>query len=73
MKNLFEDLKEEPYSINSVEKIVSKIDLITTNEELTISAFVEENITEKNKINLNFVIKEIKSFLSRELIYLEIM
>ena len=63
LKNLFEDLKEEPYSINSVEKIVSKIDLITTNEEFkTISAFVEENITEKNKINLNFVIKETEKF-----------
>ena len=63
LKNLFQDLKEEPYSINSVEKIVSKIDLITTNEEFkTISAFVEENITEKNKINLNFVIKETEKF-----------
>tara|TARA_B100000900_G_scaffold60089_1_gene45538 strand:+ start:2809 stop:5046 length:2238 start_codon:yes stop_codon:yes gene_type:complete len=63
LKNLFEDLKDEAYSINSVEKIVSKIDLITTNEEFkTISAFVEENITEKNKINLNFVIKETEKF-----------
>ena len=63
LKNLFEDLKDEAYSINSVEKIVSKIDLITTNEEFkTISAFVEENITEKNNINLNFVIKETEKF-----------
>ncbi len=63
LKNIFKDLKNEPYSINSVEKIISQIDLITTNEEFkTIRAYVEENITEKNKINLNFVIKETEKF-----------
>ena len=30
---LFEDLKDEPYSINSVEEILNKIDEITLNDE----------------------------------------
>ena len=57
------NLKGEPYSINSVEKIINKIDLITTNEEFkTINAFVDENVSDTNKINLNFVIEETERF-----------
>ena len=63
LKKIFKDLKDQPYSINSVEKIISQIDLITTNEEFkTINAYVEENITENNKINLKFIIKETEKF-----------
>ncbi len=60
---LFKKLKGEPYSINSVEKIINKIDLITTNEEFkTINAFVDEKIIENNRINLNFIIEETEKF-----------
>ncbi len=63
IKILFDNLKGEPYSINSVEKIINKIDLITTNDEFkTINAFVEENISKSNRINLNFVIEETDKF-----------
>ena len=63
INKLFEKLKDEPYSINSVEKIINKIDLITTNEEYkTINAYVDENISDKNKINLKFVIEETEKF-----------
>ena len=63
IQTLFKNLKGEPYSINSVEKIINKIDLITTNDEFkTINAFVDENISESNKINLNFVIEETERF-----------
>ena len=63
INDLFNKLKGEPYSINSVEKIINKIDLITTNEEFkTINAFVNENISNDNVINLNFVIEETNRF-----------
>ena len=63
IKILFKDIKGEPYSINSVEKIINKIDLITTNDEFkTINAFVDENVSDTNKINLNFVIEETERF-----------
>ena len=45
LKNLFEELKGKHYSINSVNKILDKIDLITINEEYqSIKASVDENI-----------------------------
>ena len=60
---LFKKLRGEAYSINSVEKIINKIDLITTNEEFkTINAFVNEKISNDNVINLNFVIEETDRF-----------
>ena len=63
IKILFKNIKGEPYSINSVEKIINKIDLITTNDEFkTINAFVDENVSDTNKINLNFVIEETERF-----------
>ena len=64
INNLFDDFKGKPYSINSVEKILNTIDLITTNDEFkTINAFVDENISDQNKINLNFIIEESEKFL----------
>ena len=64
INNLFDDFKGKPYSINSVEKILNTIDLITTNDEFkSINAFVDENISDQNKINLNFIIEESEKFL----------
>ena len=58
----FKKLKGQIYSINSVERILEKIDQITLNEQYqSISASVEENF-DKNKINLNFIIEKSTDF-----------
>ena len=59
---LFKKTKGKPYSINTIEKILDEIDLITTNEQYKfIKANVIENINE-NIINLEFVIEEGEKF-----------
>jgi outer membrane protein insertion porin family len=64
---LFEDLKDEPYSINSVEEILNKIDEITLNDEFkSITASVEQEIV-SNKINLNFIITEAEKFIVKKI------
>ena len=61
LKN-FVKIKGEPYSINTVEKILDKIDLITLNEEFkSINAEVSENI-DQDKLNLEFIINETEKF-----------
>ncbi len=58
--NLLENLKDEPYSIKSVEKILQKIDIIVVTDQFeSVTASVVENI-DKNKINLNFIIEQSK-------------
>ncbi len=66
----FDKLKDEPYSLNSVEDILEKIEIITINEQYeSIKATVEENI-ESNKINITFKIEETeKVFIERINIY----
>ncbi len=55
---LFESLKDEPYSINQVENILEEIDKITLSEQFeSINANVLEEIVD-NKINLDFVIEK---------------
>ena len=62
LNKLLVDLKGEPYSIYSVDKILNEIDLITTNEEFKSSnAFVQQNIV-SNKLNIDFVIEEGETF-----------
>jgi outer membrane protein insertion porin family len=54
----FNETMGEKYSINLVEKILDKIDLISINEQYqSIKATVEENL-EDDKINLTFKIEE---------------
>jgi outer membrane protein insertion porin family len=54
----FNNLKDEPYSINSLNKITSQIDLIALYEEYeTIKIDVVENIDE-NLLNIEFIIQE---------------
>ena len=56
------ELSGKPYSINSVEKILKKIDLITLNEEYkSVKATAEESIIE-DSLNINFVIQEMDKF-----------
>jgi outer membrane protein insertion porin family len=55
---LFKDLKDKPYSINKIEKILNEIDKISINEQYeSINASVLENI-DNEKLNLTFVIEE---------------
>ena len=56
------DLKNEPYSINSVENIINEIDKIAIDKQYeSIQAKVSESIIE-NKINLKFIIEETEKF-----------
>ena len=59
---LFEKLKGEKYSINSVEKILKEIDKITIQEEFKSSkAFVKEDLV-NDKLNIDFIIEESTKF-----------
>ncbi len=59
---LFSKIKDTPYSINSVNKILEQIDKITLNEEFkSINASVNESIYD-NKLDINFNIKESEKF-----------
>ncbi len=55
---LFTEIKGEPYSINTVNKILDQIDFVTLNEEYkSINATVEESIND-DKLNIIFKIEE---------------
>ena len=58
LETLFSKIKDKPYSINTVEKILNEIDKITLEEEYkSVKASVEEGIID-NKLNINFIIDE---------------
>ena len=60
--NTLIDIKGEPYSLNSVEKILDEIDLITVNQEFkSIKASIDETVDE-DKLNINFIIQETEKF-----------
>ena len=62
LKKLLVDLKDEPYSLYSVDKILDKIDLITTTEEFKSSiAYAQQNII-LDKLNIDFVVEKRKTF-----------
>ncbi len=62
VEKFFKKLKDEPYSINRIEDIVEKIEIITINEQYeSIKANVKENIV-SNKINIDFKIEETEKF-----------
>ena len=63
---IFNDLRDEPYSINSLNKITTQIDLIALYEEYeSIKIDVVENIDE-NLLNIEFIIQETeKNLISR--------
>ena len=70
VEKFFNKLENEPYSLNSVEDILEKIEIITINEQYeSIKATVEENIV-LDKINITFNIEETeKVFIERINIY----
>jgi outer membrane protein insertion porin family len=62
LEDLFEKLKGEKYSINSVEKILNEIDKITIQEEFKSSkAYVKENLV-NDRLNIDFIIQESTKF-----------
>ena len=63
LKSFFADLKDQPYSINKVEKILNRLDLISINQQYqSVKSTVSENI-DSNIINLTFQIEETEKFL----------
>ncbi len=70
IEKFFSKLEDEPYSLNRVENILEKIEVITINEQYeSIKASVNENIV-SNKINITFKIEETeKMFIEKINIY----
>ena len=63
LKNFFTELKDQPYSINKVEKILNRLDLISINQQYqSVKSTVSEDIV-SNVINLTFKIEETEKFL----------
>ena len=62
IKKLFNKIKGEPYSLNSINKILKEIDLITAQEQYQfINANVNESLID-NKLNIEFEILETEKF-----------
>ena len=62
INNLFNKMRGEPYSINSINNILDEIDVITSMEQYQfINATVKENLNE-NKLDLEFKIKETEKY-----------
>ena len=63
LKTFLTELKNEPYSINTVEKILDKLDKISITEQYeSVKATVSETIT-SDKINMKFNIEETEKFM----------
>jgi outer membrane protein insertion porin family len=62
INNLFNKIKKQPYSINTISKILDEIDEVSSSSQYQfIKATVNENIV-SNKINLTFKIQETEKF-----------
>ena len=62
IRKLFKKIKDEPYSINIIDKILNEIDSITTLEQYK---FIKANVVEdiiQNIINLDFIVEEGEKF-----------
>ncbi len=58
--DIFKEIKNEPYSFNSIEKILEEIESVALNKEFeSINATVEETIVGKNKLNFSVFIDEL--------------
>ena len=62
INNLFQDLKGETYSINSVRDIIEEIELVVLNEQFEATKTIVAEEFEKNQINLTFSIEETERF-----------
>ena len=73
INKLFNEIKGEPYSINSIDKILDEIDLISSMEQYQfINATVQENLN-NDILNLKFKIKETEKFYIEKINILVIM
>ena len=71
VEKFFERLENEPYSVNRIEDIIEKIEVITINEQYeSIKATINENII-SNKINISFKIEETEKFFIERINILE--
>ena len=62
LNNFFQKIKNKPYSINTINKILDQIDLISSTEQYQfINAYVDENLNE-NKLDLIFRITETERY-----------
>ncbi len=62
INSLFDKIKDKPYSINSVSKILDEIDIISINEQYqSVKSTVKETIV-SDKINLSFKIEQTEKF-----------
>ena len=60
LENFFREIKKQPYSISSIQKIIEQIENIILNEEYrSISVKIDEEIV-GNTINTNFIIEKSK-------------
>ena len=58
-----EDLKNQDYSLNKVEKVLREVDKIALNKQYQfIDASLEETIIENNKLNISFSLKDNEKF-----------
>jgi len=59
IKTLLNDMKDKPYSLNSIENLLNEIDNIAISKQHEfINASFSENIIDGNKINVDFVIND---------------
>ena len=62
IKKFFKKIKNKPYSINTINKILDQIDLISSTEQYQfVNAYVDENLNE-NKLDLVFRITETEKY-----------
>ena len=67
ISKLFKDLKNKPYSINRIEKVLNLIDRISTNEQFeSTKSTVNENVID-NKINLEFIVEETERIIVKKI------
>ena len=61
IKLLIDDMKNKPYSLNSINNLLNEIDKIAVTKQYEfINASFNENIINENKINIDFIINETK-------------
>jgi outer membrane protein insertion porin family len=54
-----DDMKDKPYSSNSINNLLNEIDkLLLQNNMNLLMHHLDENITDENKINIEFIINE---------------
>ena len=67
VRTFFSNLKAKPYSINSIEKIIEKLEVISIQEEYqSVTSTVNEEIVD-NKINLEFVLQETEKYFVKKI------